>query len=475
MAASATPRAADLPGDRDGRPSPRIVAVACSGGRDSVALLHATASAAATLGLRVVALHVHHGLSPQADAWLAHLESLVTRWAADGWPVALRHERLTGVPAAGDSVEAWARAGRYRALQRLATDAGADLLLLAHHRRDQAETFLLQALRGAGAAGLASMPRAQWREGVCWARPWLDRPREAIDAYVAQHGLSVVEDDSNSDVRFARNRLRVEVMPALRAVTAGGAETALAQSARWAQEALALQAEMAEVDLAAFSSAGGLDQALFGSLSPVRARNALRAWLQRVAGRPAPASLVERLMQELPPAQSARWPFGTAELRLYRGLLTLGVPSEGGTSPTSSTSAAEPERERGPLDLSRPGLHALPGWGGALDVFLVKHGGVPASRLNNVELRPREGGEAFQHHPGGLPRSLKKCWQSAAIAPPQREGPLLYVDGALLFVPALGIDARHWAGRDEAQYGLRWRPAHAAHPSIAHGAPEGDL
>lgn len=432
-----------------------IVAVACSGGRDSIALLHATARAAGALGLRVVALHVHHGLSPHADVWLDQLGTQVAAWAAAGWPVSLRHERLIGAPAPGDSVEAWAREGRHRALQRLTLAAGADLLLLAHHRRDQAETFLLQALRGAGMAGLAGMPRAQWREGVCWARPWLDLPREAIEAYVVAHGLRFVDDDSNADLRFARNQLRAQVWPALQA-RSPGAETALAQSAEWARDALALQREVAADDLATWAPDEALVQAMFASLSPARARNALRAWLHRAAARPAPASLVERLMRELPHAVAACWPFGDTPVRLYRGRITLER-----RAPTSAATRAEDvvARERGPLDLSRPARLELPGWGGAFDVFSVKQGGVSASRLNNVELRPREGGVAFQAHASGIPRSLKKCWQSAAIAPPQREGPLLYVDGALLFVPGLGVDARQRSGVGDAQVDLRWVPS----------------
>merc|ERR1739841_308703 len=119
----------------------------------------------------------------------------------------------------------------------MARQAGADLLLLAHHRRDQAETLLLQALRGAGVAGLAAMPRQDWRDGVLWVRPWLDHPREAIEAYIAQHGLRHIDDDSNGDPRFARNRLRLQVWPALQAAFPQ-AKAALAASADRLADAL---------------------------------------------------------------------------------------------------------------------------------------------------------------------------------------------------------------------------------------------
>src|SRR5215218_10170064 len=127
-AASATPPRADEDRQR------RVVAVAFSGGLDSTALLHATLTEAASLGLSVLALHVHHGLSVNADAWLAHVESLCARWSRRGLPVELAATRLTERPAAGQSVEAWARRARYRALREMAVERGVDLVLLAHHQ-----------------------------------------------------------------------------------------------------------------------------------------------------------------------------------------------------------------------------------------------------------------------------------------------------------------------------------------------------
>ena len=193
------------------------IAVAYSGGRDSTALLHATLVAAAEQGIEVFALHVHHGLSPNADAWLAHCEQQCRRWARAGKPIAFAADRLTTLSAHGESIEAWARQARYRALREMALAHSVTIVLLAHHRRDQAETLLLQALRGGGVAGLAGMPRSVLRDGITWQRPWLDKPRAEVDAYVRRHRLKFIEDDSNADPRFARNRLRSQVWPALAA------------------------------------------------------------------------------------------------------------------------------------------------------------------------------------------------------------------------------------------------------------------
>ena len=182
--------------------------MAVSGGRDSTALWHVTARAARGTAIEVVALHVHHGLQAQADDWVIHLRRQAARWAASGLPVRLCWVRLQRSPARGDSIEAWARRERYATLAALARDEGIGTVLLAHHRLDQAETFVLQALRGAGPAGLAAMPRRAERDGIVWVRPWLDQPREAIEAHVRRHRLSHVDDPSNAGNRLACSRLR---------------------------------------------------------------------------------------------------------------------------------------------------------------------------------------------------------------------------------------------------------------------------
>lgn len=427
------------------------VAVAYSGGRDSTALLHATLVASNEVGVQVHALHVHHGLQPAADAWLDACEQQCARWARRGWPISFHAERLGLSPQRGASVEALARQARYAALARMARAAGCGLVLLAHHRRDQAETFLLQALRGAGVAGLAAMPEKIERDGIVWARPWLDRPRESIEAYVRRHRLRFVDDDSNADERFARNRLRSAVWPSLTAAFPE-AESTLADTARWAQQAAALADEIAGADLAACEmDNGALHLASWARLTPARARNALRAWLREATGRAPAAALIERLCTELPTAHGAAWSID-AELRVeaYRGLLRV---SRARTA--SAAGAREPR-----LAIVRAGSHALPGWGGVLVVTRVRSQGLPAAALADVELRERRGGERFQLGPGRPARSLKKQFQAQDVSAADRDGPLVFGgDGALLFVPGLGIDARAVAAPGEPQFALRWERA----------------
>lgn len=417
----------------------RRVAVAYSGGRDSTALLHATRRAATALGVEVLALHVQHGLHPDAEAWLRHCRRVCARWG-----VAFDACRLAGSPASGESTEAWARSERYRALAAMAQAHRVSLVLLAQHRRDQAETFLLQALRGGGPFGLASMGTRREAAGIVWMRPWLGQPREAIEAYVSRHRLGYLDDPANAQPRHARSRLRRAVWPHLLAAFPH-VEASLADAARRAADAAELLDEIAQHDLAEAASAGSLDVACWLRLTPARGRNVLRAWLAKVDA--ASSALIDRLMAELPAARQARWPAsGGIELRLHRGRLSIARPLPAIESPATE--------ER--LRADRPGEYPLAHWPGRIVVSAVGQGGVAAERLLDLRVVPRAGGERFQLAPRSTPRSLRKQFQALGIPAWQRSAPLLYSGDALLFVPGLGIDARLRAAPGEPQLALAW-------------------
>jgi tRNA(Ile)-lysidine synthase len=474
----------------DHAPAPhgdRVFAVAFSGGRDSLALLHLSCRLAAAHGLTVVALHVHHGLLPEADAWLASARRLCRRWAARGWPLRFMATRLSGTPDSGQSLEAWARDGRRAALDVMARAAGARLLLLAQHRRDQAETVLIQALRGAGAAGLAAMPARIDRAGLCWARPWLGQPREAIDAYVRHHRLRPVEDPSNQDPDLARSRLRLQVWPALHQAFPQ-VERVLGQVARRAAEADAALQELAALDAAACCDDQGLRLDDWLMLSPARRANLLRGWWQTHAGRRIADTLVQRLLAELPRLQvrrsSARWAQGAWRLDLYRGRLTLrpqavtastASPATGGCDrlePEAAVVAADAATERPPGPM--PGLLGLPPlacwpadgrlcwpmpqWGGELRLLpaAATQPGLDPQILPWLEARPRSGGERFVLRPGGMARSLKKQFQCLGVPAEARHGPLLWAADRLVYVPGLGLDARVAVTAGPARWSLHW-------------------
>lgn len=443
------------------------VAVAYSGGRDSTALLHAVACAARAEGqvgqagqagqtaLRVVALHVHHGLSPHADAWLAHAQTTCDAWAEQGLPVSLLARRVSVPRGSGLSLEAQARDSRHAALQAMATDVGAEMLLLAHHRRDQAETLLLQALRGGGVAGLAAMPRDDLRDGLRWVRPWLNHPREAIEAYIAHHGLSHIEDDSNADSRFARNRLRLAVWPALQAAFPQAEASLAASSARLADvlEPLASWEEGVLAELALPGDAAAMAVQVWATWPAGVRRESLRRWYARVAGAGLSASWTLRLADELPRmleagALTGHWP--EVKLGLYRGCLRWDGDAR-------SAALASPHAAEAHLCIDAPGLWPVPHWGGALHVTPCDQGGMAPERLRQITLKAREGGERFQAGPARPPRSLKKQFQSAAVPAWLRHAPLLWCEDTLLYVPGLGIDARCCAPPGSPQWALNWQ------------------
>ena len=447
-------------------PEPVCIAVAYSGGRDSTALLHATAVAARDWpGTTVLALHVHHGLSAQADDWLRHAEAVCESWAAEGLPVRLLSRRVSLSLSAGDSVEAVARAARHAALQDMVLEVGADLLLLAHHRQDQAETLLLQALRGGGLAGLAGIPRDVVRDGVRWVRPWLEHPRSAIETYVAAHRLDYIDDDSNADPRYARNLLRMSVWPALVGAFPD-AEANLAASARRLSDALTVMAAWREQALpplltpavtalsddAATPAPAALDACLWATQPAALRRETLRHWYRQVSGQVMPATWVERLAEEVPRKVAgqgvAQW--GALGLSLYRGVLNWARPAAVKIDAGAATDAG--------LSVCGAGDWPVTTWGGCLRVREVASGGVPPSLLTEVVLRQRVGGEQFQMGAGRPPRSLKKQFQALGVPAWQRGGPLVFAGAQLLYVPGLGIDARALAAQGTPQWSMEWLP-----------------
>lgn len=414
---------------------PRIVGVAVSGGLDSMALLHCTARQARGQGVEVLALHVHHGLQADADRWLAQLRERCARWRRGGLPVRLEAARLDGSPARGESVEAWARRERYLALTAMARQRGCGVVLLAHHRRDQAETFMLQALRGAGPAGLAAMPRAITRAGIEWLRPWLDQPRSAIEAYARRHRIAFALDPSNADPRFARSRLRVRVWPRLREAFPD-VETTLAAAAQRAQEAQAALADYVAGDLPTVCDGAALSVPAWLALASPRRAAVLRAWLDVCTqGAGTPQSLLDRLLAELPAAgSSSRWPAPGGEFALHRGRLAWQP-----RPPSCETHPRDTAEVR--LDLSRPGVVPVSVWRGAFHVAPAGAGVAP-ELLSDVVLRPRRGGERFSLAALATPRSLKKQYQTVGTPAWDRAGPLVWAGERLVYVPGLGIDAR---------------------------------
>lgn len=248
------------------------LAVAYSGGADSSALLLACAR---KWPGQVSAIHVHHGLQAAADDFVRHCEKACARWQ-----VPLAVQRVDARHASGESPEDVARQARYAALSAAAhagiTDVGIKSVALAQHADDQVETLLLALSRGAGLPGLAAMP-AQWhKSGLTYHRPLLGVSAAAVRTWLAEQGEQAVEDPSNRDLRFTRNRIRHQLLPALEATFPQMRQT-FARSSRHAAQAQSLLAELAEQDLVTTGTPPVITA--LQVLSPARQANLLRHWL----------------------------------------------------------------------------------------------------------------------------------------------------------------------------------------------------
>ena len=246
------------------RPRQSVV-VAFSGGLDSTVLLHAASSLATEAAVDLSALHVHHGLSANADAWASSCRDVCLDL---GVPLAL--SRIEVPSNTGEGVEAAARRVRHQAL----AEYPADWILLGHHADDQAETVLHNLLRGAGVRGAAAIPVSRGRV----LRPLLSLPRDTLLGYARSHGLVWIEDESNADRRYTRNFLRFEILPAI-AARFPRANVQLAMAAARFGEANALLDDLAVLDLGGAAAEFPLPLRLFRDLPDARARNLLRAML----------------------------------------------------------------------------------------------------------------------------------------------------------------------------------------------------
>jgi len=255
--------------------APRLpLAVGLSGGADSTALL---LGCAARWPGQVRAIHVHHGLQSAADAFERHCVELCARLR-----VPLQVQRVDARHAPGQSPEDAARIARYQAFLAAAQVESAQgaiqSIALAQHADDQVETLLLALSRGAGVAGLAAMPAFWQRGGLDWHRPLLAVPGAELRAWLHARGQAWVEDPSNQDPRYTRNRIRARLLPALEAAFPQFRDT-FARSARHAAQASELLDDLARQDLAEVGSPPRI--AALRQLGTARQANVLRHWLRQ--------------------------------------------------------------------------------------------------------------------------------------------------------------------------------------------------
>ena len=383
------------------------VLAAFSGGLDSTVLLHALAQSDAARARGLRAVHIDHGLHDDSENWARRCREF-----ADGLGVELVVRAVDVVRRGGRGLEASARDARYAAIVTLL--APGEIVALAHHRDDQAETVLLKLLRGSGPEGIGAMrPLRRLGRGFAW-RPLLLLPRAVLRDYADQHRLNWITDPSNADQTIDRNYLRMQVMPRISARWPE-AESSIAQSAAWARAA----AEFIDIEAdRALARIQGLDPSTLNfrewlSLPTALRDPVLRRWL-RALGLPEPthyqaAELVRQLGEAGEDRQPCvRWP-GT-EVRRYRDLLHALAPLQ--FPPLEWVADFDGRPLALPLDLGTLHVEGL-------------HGA--AQLPTRLHVRFRRGGESLRLSSGGRTRELRDLFQEAGI-PPWKRGrmPLLF-------------------------------------------------
>lgn len=421
------------------RPGQKLL-LAFSGGLDSRVLLELLAELRSGIGFDLRAMHVHHGLSPNADDWAKFCSDTC---AALNVPIEI--VRVSVAKDSGLGLEASARNVRYQAL----LNAGADYVVLAHHQDDQAETLLLQLLRGAGVKGLSGMALQDEQRRLL--RPLLDISRTELLAFAEQHHLQWITDESNDDVSYDRNYCRHEIFPIIEKRFPAAKQT-LARSASHLAEAAMLLDELAQMDAGQIGSVQcqkQLDLAVLADLSEPRARNLLRWWL--TANRqPLPSTIrLQEMLRQLLTAKAdagVKIAIDSVEgvyLRRYQGFAYL--ESNNNSLPIALLWQGEPE-------LRLPDNSRL--------IFEKKLGcGLAFKRLgiNKLRITHRVGGERFKPDLAKPTRTLKHLLQEAKMPPWQRERlPLIYCDDTLAVVPGIGVECTMQAKENETGLMIVW-------------------
>ena len=387
------------------------LAAGLSGGVDSVVLLHVLHRFALKFGYRLSAIHVNHGLSPNAGNWQKFCSAF-----CHGLGIPFKAIRVK-VKRQGQGLEAAAREARRAAFVNLRVDA----IAVAHHLDDQAETVLFNLLRGAGLEGASGMPAIGTLGGKILLRPLLEVPRKAIRAYAAEHRLGWIEDESNADEALTRNFIRRRVGPLLATRFPGWKEN-LARAARH------------------FAGAG-LDD-----------RKVLRAYLKEKGLRaPSEAKLVEMLKQlsSRSDSNSAAIAHDGVVFRRYRGKVF--VSKEKAAAP-----AFKPRPWKGEARLELPDLD------GEMRFSRVRGAGLDSSLLRKkaFHVRLRSGGERLRPDARRPSRTLKNLFQEAGVPPWERERmPLLFCGKDLVWAPGLGVDAKYLSAGRAPGIVPRWLPS----------------
>ena len=405
----------------------KSMTVALSGGIDSVLLLQILHLLQKKHHFTLNATHVHHGLSKNADKWVKFCEKLCRDLSV---PLDVHYVKLPQKKSLG--IEGEARRLRYEKL----FQSKSDLVVLAHHADDQAETFLLQLIRGAGVKGLSSM--AHFDESRRLWRPLLNTSRSGIESYAKQHKLKWIEDESNQNTDFDRNFIRYKVLPILNNRFSHIIKVISRSSAHLA-EAQYLLDDLAKNDLKSCLKSNYYEHKLkvkaLDELSNSRAKNVLRYWLElNDQLMPSKDLLDELLRQVLTAKKDAELKIQISkyfEIRRYKDEIYI-VPKNQNQDKNYEIIW------KGESEILLPD-------GAKINFKKVKGGGIDLQFLNDqkLKIRNRQGGEFFKPDSKRPTKKIKQLLQESDLPPWERESlPLFFIGEELAFVPNFGIDIK---------------------------------
>jgi tRNA(Ile)-lysidine synthase len=401
------------------------IGLAISGGLDSVVLLDTVCKAvqeSSDRSTEIWVFHIHHGLQKPADQWLEFCEKLAKKYR-----VHFDFRLLHFADQSQGNIEARARAERYEALTDLCVEHGIEDLLLAHHQNDQAETVLLQLLRGSGVAGLSGMPLHRNSTGdshsiTLW-RPLLNQSRAELEVYAKERKLKWVEDPSNQNTRYRRNAIRKDIIPKLEKIQPG-ATANLARSADLLAQSQTLLDRLAKHDSKNILQGNHLKLEPLLALALAdkpAANNLMRYWLKLNDLAMPSQERLESWWKDLIAVKvdsSLEWQHDEVSIYLWRGALQVAKPKFGQWV-----------------------FQDLPIRGKSL--------GLPADWVNQaqtegrIEERLRQGAERIQIKPNTPRKTLKNLFQESATPPWERQAPLLYINDQLIAVAGVGVSYPH--------------------------------
>jgi tRNA(Ile)-lysidine synthase len=408
----------------------KSMTIALSGGVDSVVLLHLLHQLQKTHHFTLKASHVHHGLSKNADKWVKFCEKLCAKLSIslDVYYIQLPQKKSLGI-------EGEARRLRYEKLLQTKTD----LVVLAHHEDDQAETFLLQLIRGAGVKGLSSM--AHFDDARKLWRPLLNTSRIEIESYAKKHQLKWIEDESNRNIDFDRNFIRSKVLPILKN-RFNHIIKVISRSSAHLAEAQYLLDDLAKIDLKSYLKSNSYIHKLhvktLNNLSHSRAKNVLRYWLEMNDQlMPSKDHLDELLRQVLTAKKDSELKIHLSkefEIRRYQDEIYI----------VKTNQKKQKNYEiiwQGESEILLPN-------GAQLNFKKVKGSGINFKFLDNqkLKIRNRQGGEFFKPDSKRPTKKIKQLLQESNLPPWEREFfPMIFVGDELAAVPNFGIDQKYQA------------------------------